>query len=60
MDIFKKIILLIFSLLFVLAGINNWKYPSIFWYLRETQFGEFLNRIVMVIIGILLLVICFS
>ena len=60
MDIVKKFILLIFSLLFILAGINNWKYPSISWYLRETQFGEFLNRIVMVITGIILLVILFS
>ena len=44
--------LLIIGVLFLLAGILKWRFPSIYWYLRETEYGEIINTAVMIILGI--------
>ena len=44
--------MMIFGAVFVLAGIFHWKFPSIHWYLRETEYGEIINTIAMIILGI--------
>ena len=48
----KFLALLIIGVLFLLAGIFKWKFPSIYWYLRETEYGEIINTAVMIILGI--------
>ncbi len=44
--------LLIIGVLFLLAGIFKWRFPSIYWFLRETEYGEIINTVVLIILGI--------
>ena len=44
--------LLIIGVLFLLAGIFKWRFPSIYWFLRETEYGEIINTVVMIMLGI--------
>ena len=53
--ILSCIVILVFGIVFILAGINGWKFPSIYWYIRETKFGEVLNSVIMVFFGLILI-----
>ena len=44
--------LLIIGVLFLLAGIFKLRFPSIYWFLRETEYGEIINTVVMIMLGI--------
>ena len=48
----KFLVLLIIGVLFLLAGIFKWRFPSIYWFLRETEYGEIINTVVMIMLGI--------
>jgi len=48
----KFLTLLIIGIVFILAGVFKWKFPSIYWFLRETEYGEIINTIVMMLLGI--------
>ena len=50
--VLKFLALLIIGVLFILAGIFKWRFPSIYWFLRETEYGEIINTVVMIILGI--------
>ncbi len=50
--VLKFLALLIIGVIFLLAGIFKWKIPSIYWFLRETEYGEIINTAVMIILGI--------
>ena len=50
--VLKFFALLIIGVLFLLAGIFKWRFPSIYWFLRETEYGEIINTVVMIILGI--------
>ena len=50
--VLKFLALLIIGVLFVLAGIFKWRFPSIYWFFRETEYGEIINTVVMIILGI--------
>ena len=50
--VLKFLALLIIGVLFLLAGIFKWRFPSIYWFLRETEYGEIINTVVMIILGI--------
>ena len=49
--VLKFLALLIIGVLFLLAGIFKWRFPSIYWFLRETEYGEIINTVVMIILG---------
>lgn len=51
------VILCTLGALSILAGINHWKFPSIFGYLRKTLYGEILNSIVWICVGIVLIIV---
>ena len=53
--VLKFLALLIIGVLFILAGIFKWKFPSIYWFLRETEYGEIINAAAMIILGICVL-----
>ncbi len=59
-DIVKFIIIFSLGVLSIISGINSWKIPSIFWYLRKTLYGEILNSIVWIVVGIVLLIVAFT
>lgn len=44
--------LLIIGIIFLIAGIFKWKIPSIYWFIRKTEYGEIINTAVMIILGI--------
>ena len=48
----KFLALLIIGVIFLIAGIFKWRFPSIYWYLREIEYGEIINTAVMIILGI--------
>ena len=48
----KFLALLIIGIVFILAGVFKWKFPSIYWFLRETEYGEIINTIVVMLLGI--------
>ena len=48
----KFLALLIIGVLFLLAGIFKRRFPSIYWFLRETEYGEIINTVVMILLGI--------
>ena len=48
----KFLALLLFGIIFILSGIFGWKFPSIYWFIRETEYGEIINTIAMVGLGI--------
>ena len=50
--VLKFLALLIIGVLFLLAGIFKWRFPSIYWFFRETEYGEIINTVVMIILGI--------
>ena len=50
--VLKFFALLIIGVLFLLAGIFKWRFPSIYWFLRETEYGEIINTVVLIILGI--------
>ena len=50
--VLKFLALLIIGVLFLLAGIFKWRFPSIYWFLRETEYGEIINTVVIIILGI--------
>ena len=50
--VLKFLALLIIGVLFLLAGIFKWRFPSIYWFLREKEYGEIINTAVMIILGI--------
>lgn len=50
--VLKFLALLIIGVLLILAGIFKWRFPSIYWFLRETEYGEIINTVVMIILGI--------
>ena len=59
MDGYKLIIIrficLSLGVLFIIAGIKGWKFPTIKY--RNTEYGEILNTIVMILAGIYLIAI---
>lgn len=56
----KFLVLLLLGIVFILAGIFGWKYPSIYWFLKETRYGGLLNTIIMIIAGICILIAAFN
>ena len=50
--IIKFLALLIIGIVFILAGIFKWKFPTIYWFLREKEYGEILNTAAMIVLGI--------
>ena len=46
------LVLLIIGIIFILAGIFKWKFPTIYWFLREKEYGEILNTSAMIVLGI--------
>jgi uncharacterized membrane protein YidH (DUF202 family) len=50
--VIRFLVLLIIGIIFMLAGIFKWKFPSIYWFLREKEYGEMLNTIAMILLGI--------
>ena len=59
-NITSKVIILILGIIFILAGIFKWKIPTIYWFLRESKYGEIFNNFVMLCIGIICIIIFFS
>ena len=53
--VIRFLLLLIIGIIFILAGIFKWKFPTIYWFLREKEFGEILNTVAMIAFGICVL-----
>lgn len=50
--VLKFLALLVIGVLFLIAGVFKWKFPSIYWFLREKEYGEILNTAVMTVLGL--------
>ncbi len=50
------VLLLILGLVFVIAGIFRWPFPSIKPWWRTGKYGEILNTVVMIIMGVLIII----
>jgi len=58
--LWRFILLLIFGPIFVIAGIFRWSFPSIKPWWRTCKYGETLNTVVMVMMGILIVIGAFD
>ena len=56
----KFLVLLTIGVLFLLAGIFKWKFPSIYWFLKKTEYGEIINMVTMIILGICIFCVVFD
>ena len=56
----RFVLLLILGLVFVVAGIFHWPFPSIKPWWRTGKYGEFLNTVVMIIAGICIIIGAFD
>ena len=45
------------GILSICSGIFKWKFPSIYWFLRDTRYGEIINSIVWIVIGVILIIV---
>lgn len=45
--------LLLLGIIFILADVFKWPHPEITWIDRDTEFGEKLNTIIMISLGII-------
>ncbi len=50
----------IIGVICILAGINQWKFPTIKYILRSTKYGELLNSIVWVCVGVGIIIVAFT
>lgn len=50
--VLKFLAILVIGVLFLIAGVFKWKFPSIYWFLREKEYGEILNTVVMIVLGL--------
>ena len=56
----RFVLMLIIGLIFVIAGIFRWPFPSIMPWWRYTKYGEILNTICMLIIGFCIIMAAFD
>jgi len=56
----RFLILFIFGIIFILAGIFRWNFPTIQLWIRRMEYGEILNTITMIVLGICILMAAFS
>ncbi len=56
----RFVLLLMLGLVFAIAGIFRWPFPSIKPWWRTGKYGEILNTVVMVMMGILIVIGAFD
>ncbi len=56
----RFLILFVLGIIFILAGIFRWNFPTIKLWIRRMKYGEILNSIAMIVLGICTLMAAFS